>query len=135
MFYIKEKSREAEGPFLKEERWLINGICESLGRYLERLNAIIDLEKKNIALEVLISQFEAEKKHHAQLSDIKIRLSAREIEVCSMICRGLSSKQIAGNLNLSVQTIDSYRKNIRKKLDITDKSISLSSYLQEIRVG
>ena len=51
------------------------------------------------------------------------RLSSREIEICDMIKGGLSSKEISELLNVSYQTIDKHRRNIRKKLSIAKKKL------------
>lgn len=48
------------------------------------------------------------------------RLTDREMVVFELLGRGLSSRQIAGELNLSVKTIDAHRENIKKKLNIQD---------------
>ena len=58
------------------------------------------------------------------------RLTPRELEICDMIRKGLSSKQISFDLNLSVATVQKHREQIRKKLAITNKSINLGSYLR-----
>lgn len=58
------------------------------------------------------------------------RLTSREIEICNMIKGGLASKDISELLNLSRQTIEKHRKNIRKKLGLSNKKANLSSYLQ-----
>ena len=52
----------------------------------------------------------------AALSPID-RLSDRELEVFRNIGRGLSTRQIAEQLSLSVKTIETYRENIKAKLD------------------
>ena len=57
-------------------------------------------------------------------------LTPREIEICNMIKDGLSTKEIAGILHLSVQTIITHRRNIREKLHIRNKKENLSTYLQ-----
>ena len=54
-----------------------------------------------------------------KLSDAGIRLSPAEIKVAELVRLGKSSKLIADHLNLSRETINSHRKNIRKKLHIT----------------
>ena len=61
-----------------------------------------------------------------------LKLSLREIEICDMIKSGLASKEISELLNVSSQTIEKHRRNIRKKLGIANKKINLASYLQKI---
>jgi len=57
------------------------------------------------------------------------KLTSREIEICNMIKGGLASKDISELLNVSSQTIEKHRKNIRKKLGLSNKKANLSSYL------
>ena len=45
-------------------------------------------------------------------------LSEREQEILRCLARGLSSKQIAGQYDLSVRTVETHRQNIRRKLRI-----------------
>jgi DNA-binding NarL/FixJ family response regulator len=45
-------------------------------------------------------------------------LSAREREVLQMLAEGLSAKEIAGVLNVSIKTVETHRKNIMDKLNI-----------------
>nr|MBN2278564.1 PAS domain S-box protein [candidate division Zixibacteria bacterium] len=60
------------------------------------------------------------------------RLTRRELEVCNMIKSGLTSKEIAKNLNTSVYTVNNQRRNIRKKLALSNNGISLITYLLSI---
>ena len=60
------------------------------------------------------------------------KLTPREIEICSMVRGGLTSKDISNILNISHQTVVKHRKNIRQKLGISNKEINLVSYLREI---
>ncbi len=54
-------------------------------------------------------------------------LSAREIDVLKLVATGLTNKEIADRLNISINTVLSHRKNISAKLGI--KSVSgLSVY-------
>ncbi|BET68296.1 response regulator transcription factor [Opitutales bacterium ASA1] len=46
------------------------------------------------------------------------RLSDRELEVIQLIGRGLSTREIASTLNLSVKTIESHRAHIKEKLNL-----------------
>ncbi len=57
----------------------------------------------------------------------KTILTNREIEVVKLICTGLSYKEIANILNISVRTIETHKKNIFDKLEI-NSSIDLIKY-------
>lgn len=45
-------------------------------------------------------------------------LTSREKMILKLLCSGLKNQEIADQLNLSVQTIQTHRKNINKKLNI-----------------
>ncbi|MFA6249474.1 MAG: response regulator transcription factor [Mucilaginibacter sp.] len=49
----------------------------------------------------------------------KLKLSKREIEIISLIKKGYSSKEIAGKLFLSGFTVETHRKNIFRKLQVS----------------
>jgi len=67
-----------------------------------------------------------------KLSDAGIRLSPAEMKVAILVRLGKSSKQIADLLRLSAETINSHRKNIRKKLGIISSSASLGTFLSAL---
>ena len=46
------------------------------------------------------------------------RLTARELEVLQLICDGLSNREIAAKLDVSVNTVSVHRTNIMKTLDV-----------------
>jgi DNA-binding NarL/FixJ family response regulator len=50
------------------------------------------------------------------------RLSDRELEVFQLIGKGFKPKQIAGQLCLSVKTIETYQSNLKQKLMLTSTS-------------
>jgi DNA-binding NarL/FixJ family response regulator len=45
-------------------------------------------------------------------------LTDRELQIFQLIGRGKSTREIAGELNVSVHTVDSHREHIRTKLDL-----------------
>ena len=49
---------------------------------------------------------------------IKPQFTNKELEVIKFICNGLSNKEIAAQLNLSVRTIEGHRDNIHEKIDV-----------------
>jgi DNA-binding NarL/FixJ family response regulator len=48
------------------------------------------------------------------------RLSSREIEVLQLIAEGEANKQIAGDLQISIKTVEKHRQNVMNKLRIHD---------------
>ena len=67
-----------------------------------------------------------------KLSSGPTSLSPREMEICNMIKSGLSSKEIARLLRVSLRTVETHRNRIRKKLRISTRAINLSSHLQNL---
>jgi PAS domain S-box-containing protein len=62
-----------------------------------------------------------------------LRLTRTEMKVCQYIQAGYSGKEVADALNISFETIQTHRKNIRKKLGLRDKKISLYTFLSTRR--
>jgi DNA-binding NarL/FixJ family response regulator len=68
--------------------------------------------------EMLIQKFMHGK---SRLHDSPVdRLSNRELEVFQLIGQGLKTRTIAGQLNLSVKTIETYIEHIKKKMNFSD---------------
>lgn len=57
-------------------------------------------------------------------------LTEQEMRVAVMIKNGLTSQKIADMLNISLHTVKSHRKNLRKKLNIQKSDIDLCTYLR-----
>lgn len=60
------------------------------------------------------------------------KLSPRELEVCRLIKNGMTSKEIAEALNLSLMTVHKYRELVRKKLGLVNNGTNLRTYLQSL---
>ncbi len=60
------------------------------------------------------------------------KLSPREMEISNLIKHGISSKEIADELYITVGTVKRHRETIRKKLGINNKDVNLSTYLRNI---
>jgi tetratricopeptide (TPR) repeat protein/DNA-binding CsgD family transcriptional regulator len=59
------------------------------------------------------------------------RLSATELKVCALIHINMSSKEIGRILNISSRSVDTYRYNIRQKLDLSPET-NLAQYMTEL---
>ena len=89
------------------------------GRLTEKEVALLDNAMKSIIGKDL-----------DQFRDNFARLSPREMEICDMIREGMSSKDIAEALSVSLTTVHKHREMIRKKLRIQNRDINLSAYLR-----
>lgn len=58
-----------------------------------------------------------------------LRLTRTELKICRLIQSGNATKDIAAEMNLSVETVQSHRKNIRQKLGIKGRKIGLHAAL------
>ncbi len=52
----------------------------------------------------------------------KQNLTRRELEILKLICKNLSSKEIANQLCISLFTVDTHRKNMMQKLNVDQKT-------------
>ncbi len=68
-----------------------------------------------IAKYILDKRFDLSQKEPISLVEI---FSDRELQVFQLIGQGLQPRQIANELNLSVKTIETYRSNIKQKLNL-----------------
>jgi PAS domain S-box-containing protein len=90
----------------------------------DRMIVYIDLLEQN--LEELASSF------GKKISRAELKLTPREIEICSILKSGLTSKELAEILHISVKTVERHRESIRKKFDIQNKQINLFTFLQQL---
>ena len=68
----------------------------------------------------------------ALITQLEPQLTNREVQILKLIADGLTNKQVAKKLKLSVKTVDAHRANIRTMLRIHDFA-SLIKYA--IRTG
>lgn len=95
----------------------------------EMLDAIMDVQNGNTYIcqevkNILSDQMLNEEDNAAGLN----QLSEREIEVINQIRDGLSSKEIAEKLAISIKTVEVHRHNILKKLKVKNTA-SLINYI------
>jgi len=117
-----EKSRiESERRLVQRSRTLVLPIIQRL-RQNSRLANRHDLD----LLELYVKDFGAD-----MGSEVKIAaaLSAAEMRVAALVKAGMTSEQIARHLFISLSTVKTHRKNIRRKISLTKSSQSLRSFL------
>ena len=61
-----------------------------------------------------------------------ITVPDKSVEKQYLIRKGENTRSIAGLLDISVRTVEGYRKNIRRKVGISDKKANLKAFLQSL---
>ncbi|WP_206613117.1 MULTISPECIES: GAF domain-containing protein [unclassified Pseudodesulfovibrio] len=64
---------------------------------------------------------------HSRL--MNVTFTPQEFQIAILIKSGLKTKEIAEQLDISINAINFHRKNIRKKLSISNKDVNLQTYL------
>ncbi len=115
--------RESERRVLERTRTLILPILERLiqDRGLKKYEDELSLLLKNV--ENLSLDFSG------SVSSVQ-PLSASEMRIAAMIRNGMTSEEIARHLHISLATVKTHRKNIRRKLKLTNAGASLRVYLE-----
>ena len=84
---------------------------------LQMFQKTIDI-RDNCSIVVACLIESGEKSHEVSDGAESYELSDRELDVLVLVAKGLSSKEIADKLNISIHTVNSHRKNITHKTGI-----------------
>ena len=121
VYYLKKKPRMDEGPFLKEERHLINAIAEGLGKTIEHKRAEEELKK-------------SESKHRTLLENLPQKIFFKDENSVYMSC----NENLALDLNIRPDEIsgktdyDFAPKELAEKYRADDKRIMKSGKTEHI---
>ncbi len=99
---------------------------------LQSLKRGLDRRQERIAEQLEESLTDIASPFVERLSRRLAGLTPTEIRVCHLIRQGLAAKEIAQVEHLSTETVSTHRKNIRRKLGLTHRKVSLEAYLEEI---
>lgn len=102
--------------------------------YMDKLNGSDLDERQKVLLGILGSNLNDITSSFSQsLSHNYSGFTPSEMQIASLVRQGKTSKQIADLLNLSSRTIETHRKNIRKKLGLGKKKRNLRTHLLSIQ--
>ena len=119
---------------LKMEQKVVFNMNELLLPYMEKLNDSDLDERQKVLLDILESNLNDITSPFSQsLSHNYKGFTPSEMQIANLIKQGRTSKQIANLLNLSSRTIETHRKNIRKKLGLGNKKRNLRTHLMSIQ--
>ncbi len=96
---------------------------------VERLKRDPSLKSYAQQLDMLTKQIEELTSGFSIDSRVAMALSFTELQIASLIKNGITTEEIARQLHIAESTVRTHRKNIRRKLKITNAQFSLRSYL------
>lgn len=118
----EDKKRMEETIYTNVDRLVLPYVERLLlGRLSEKQRTLTEIIDTN--LRDIISPF------LRSFSALNVLLTPQEIEVANMVRSGRTSKEIAEVLGLSISGVDFHRKRLRQKLDLTNTTKNLRSYL------
>jgi len=125
------KAREEDRRELEDK--VTANIQKLVSPYVQRLrNASCDARQKayldilEANLNDIVSPFSR------TLSSEYMKLSPTEVKISNLIKHGHTTKDIADLLNLSIKTVETHRRNIRRKIGICNKKENLRTHLSHI---
>jgi len=124
---LKNEQKEAENMIAANIRQLILP-------HLDNLNCLglTEIQKSHVGLiRTNISRLNASFLHNLTVQFAL--LTPREIQVANMIKDGMSSKDIAAILSISVRSVEFHRNHLRKKLGLSRQPSSLLSFLLSLQ--
>ncbi len=114
----------------KAQKKMALTISSKIMPIVEQLRTAKTLEGRRTELDVLAFYLHDMTSSLTRGMDEFISFSPSEMTVAAMIKNGLTSRQIADRLYISLETIKTHRRNIRKKLKINNAKFSLVNYLR-----
>lgn len=102
---------------------------------IEKLRKDEGLKMYESQLATLASHVEELTSYSSVSRQLKTVLSSSESRVLSMVRNGMTSEEIAANLHVSLETVKTHRKNIRRKLNISGTKSDLVTYFQSMEEG
>ncbi len=95
-----------------------NSILQAYDESITLYEDIESLQEKILRVAACLGEEEAEEKDYSIQNVETEQLSQREKEIVICVVKGMTNKEIADQLFLSVHTVNTHRRNIARKLEI-----------------
>lgn len=123
-------ARNLERARQESEKRIVMKIRSLILPIVEKLQQDEKLKRYQPELSMLEDHIETLTSGLATDTRIAHVLSATELRIASMVANGLTSQEIARPLHISLDTVKTHRKNIRRKLNIKHSPYNLRTYLE-----
>ena len=122
------RQREADRKEMEED--VMNNIRQLITPVIKQIkNHNLPKQKCQLLCTLETRLSEVTKPFLQRITGVETILSPKEIEIATLIREGLSSKEIAEQLNLSINTVSFHRRNLRSKCNLRNTRSNLRSYL------
>lgn len=117
---------------LEAEKIFAGTIDSKIMPIVENLREKQKLDDFRAGLDILEAHLQTLAKELMGEANTLSRLTPSEMQIATMIRNGLNSREIAERCFISLQTVKTHRRNIRKKLNIHAPAASLSACLRSL---
>ncbi len=94
-----------------------------------RINGIV----QGVGFRPFIYQLANQYNLKGEVDNTYLNLTPTEIQTANLIKQGKTSKEIAELVNLSTRTVEFHRDNIRKKMGVKNKKVTLRTHFLSIQ--
>jgi len=112
------------------EKRVVQRIRSYIMPIIEKLRQDKNIERYRADFDLLTSYIRDLTSDLANDIKIALALSTTELRVASLIRNGMSNRDIARHLYITVYTVKTHRRNIRRKLDLHNSGINLKAYMK-----
>jgi PAS domain S-box-containing protein len=114
----------------ESEKRVVQKIRSYIMPIIEKLRQDKNIERYRADFDLLISYIKRLTSDLADEIKIALALSNTELRVASLVKNGMSNQEIAKHLYITLSTVKTHRRNIRKKLDLHNSGINLKTYMK-----
>jgi len=114
----------------ESEKRIVQKIRIYIMPIIEKLRQDKNIERYRADFDLLTSYIRELTSDLADEIKITLVLSTTELRVASLIRNGMSNQEIAKHLYITVATVKTHRRNIRRKLDLHNSGINLKAYMK-----
>jgi len=121
-----DKNRE------KTESSIARTINSNIMPFIDDLRRSKTLNNIQSKLDILVTNMRSLSRGLSGGQNLMDSLTPTEVRVATMIKNSMTSQAIAEELHVTLHTVNTHRRNIRKKLNVRNSDVNLVSYLRSI---
>ncbi|MDX9787420.1 MAG: LuxR C-terminal-related transcriptional regulator [Desulfobacterales bacterium] len=130
---LKVLLKQREADKLELEKKVLANVKELVFPYLNKLKTAPLKAREKTIVDIIVDHLNDIISPLMQsLSHLNIFLTPQEMQIATLVKDGKSTQEISDLLHISEATVSFHRKNIRKKLGISNQNRNLRSYLMTL---